>query len=59
MSVNVKGTCVPKQRRDMLSLPLQCHLASSDAARTQGCAQENILQQKAINRIKPFLKSSN
>lgn len=34
MSVDVESTCVPKQLRHMLSLPLQCHLASSKAART-------------------------
>lgn len=48
MSVNVKGTCVPKQLRHMLSLPLQCHLASSDAARTRAARGRTFYNRKQL-----------
>lgn len=48
MSVNVKGTCVPKQLRHMLSLPLQCHLASSNAARTRVVRRRTFYNRKQL-----------
>lgn len=48
LSENVKGTCVPKQRRHMLSLPLQCHLASSNAARTRAVCRRTFYNRKQL-----------
>lgn len=48
LSVNVKGTCVPRQGRHTLSLPLLCHLASSNAARTRAVCRRASYNRKQL-----------